>query len=362
MKAILKTLGTVVGIPTLFAILYYGFLASDMYVSEAKVAVRSAKSGVSTNGLTALLASPVLSSGGQDSLVVMEYASSLDMVEQLGNRVDFVDHYASRDNDFLSRLRKNATSDEVLRYYRDQVNIKRDIMSDVLTIKVRAFSPEMAQEITSLIIELNEELVNTLSNRMEDDAILSARTEVDRAVQHLRKTAQDINRFQSANDSVSPKDESIALFGRLSVIESRLSETRATLSETMAYMREDSADVVVLKNRIVALERQLNLEKGRVTGSGNGDLGSLVENFQPLVLEQEIAQQGYAASLASFEAARIEAQRKKQYLIRFVEPSLPDAASEPRRLIKIVTVMVYSFLAYLIFGLLWSALKDHMGH
>jgi len=362
MKAILKTLGTVVGIPTLFAILYYGFLASDMYVSEAKVAVRSAKSGVSTNGLTALLASPVLSSGGQDSLVVMEYASSLDMVEQLGNRVDFVDHYASRDNDFLSRLRKNATSDEVLRYYRDQVNIKRDIMSDVLTIKVRAFSPEMAQEITSLIIELNEELVNTLSNRMEDDAILSARTEVDRAVQHLRKTAQDINRFQSANDSVSPKDESIALFGRLSVIESRLSETRATLSETMAYMREDSADVVVLKNRIIALERQLNLEKGRVTGSGNGDLGSLVENFQPLVLEQEIAQQGYAASLASFEAARIEAQRKKQYLIRFVEPSLPDAASEPRRLIKIVTVMVYSFLAYLIFGLLWSALKDHMGH
>jgi len=362
MKAILKTLGTVVGIPTLFAILYYGFLASDMYVSEAKVAVRSAKSGVSTNGLTALLASPVLSSGGQDSLVVMEYASSLDMVEQLDNRVDFVDHYASRDNDFLSRLHKDATSDEVLRYYRDQVNIKRDIMSDVLTIKVRAFSPDMAQEINSLIIELNEELVNTLSNRMEDDAILSARTEVDRAVQHLRKTAQDINRFQSANDSVSPKDESIALFGRLSVIESRLSETRATLSETMAYMREDSADVVVLKNRIIALERQLNLEKGRVTGSGNGDLGSLVENFQPLVLEQEIAQQGYAASLASFEAARIEAQRKKQYLIRFVEPSLPDAASEPRRLIKIATVMVYSFLAYLIFGLLWSALKDHMGH
>jgi len=362
MKAILKTLGTVVGIPTLFAILYYGFLASDMYVSEAKVAVRSAKSGVSTNGLTALLASPVLQSGGQDSLVVMEYASSLDMVEQLSNRVQFVDHYASTDNDFLSRLSQDATSDEVLRYYRDQVNIKRDIMSDVLTIKVRAFSPEMAQEITSLIIELNEELVNTLSNRMEDDAILSARAEVDRAVQHLRRTAQDINRFQSANDSVSPKDESIALFGRLSVIESRLSETRATLSETMAYMREDSADVVVLKNRILALERQLNLEKGRVTGSGIGDLGSLVENFQPLVLEQEIAQQGYAASLASFEAARIEAQRKKQYLIRFVEPSLPDAASEPRRLIKVVTVMVYSFLAYLIFGLLWSALKDHMGH
>ncbi|NND89523.1 MAG: hypothetical protein HKN42_01565 [Granulosicoccus sp.] len=362
MKSILKTLATVVGVPTLVAAIYFGLIASDMYVSEAKVAVRSAKSGLSSNGLTALLASPVLSSGGQDSLVVMDYSSSLDIVEALRERVDFVGHYSNPDIDWLSRLQADATQEEVLEYFRERVNIKRDMVSDVLTVQVRAFTPQMAQEIASLIIELNEQLVNELSSRMEQDAIASARQEVDRAVANLRQTAQDINSFQTANDSVSPRDESLALFGRVTAIESRLSETQATLSETMAYMREDSADVVVLKNRIKALERQLNLEKGRVTGTGDKDLGSLVENFQPLLLEQEIAQQGYAASLASFEAARMDAQRKKQYLITFVEPNLPDAASEPRRLIKTITVMVYSFLAYLIFGLLWSALKDHMGH
>ena len=53
---------------------------------------------------------------------------------------------------------------------------------------------------------------------------------------------------------------------------------------------------------------------------------------------------------------------KKQDLITFASPSLPDSSTEARRLIKILTVMIYSFLAYLIFGLLWSALKDHMGH
>lgn len=362
MKNILKTLATIVGVPTLVAAIYFGLIASDMYVSEAKVAVRSAKSGLSTNGLTALLSSPVLSSGGQDSLVVMEYSNSLDIVQKLRDRVDFVSHYSNTDIDYLSRLRADATHDDVLQYYLERVSIQRDVSSDVLTVKVRAFTAEMAQEIASLIIELNEQLVNELSTRMEEDAMASARDEVDRAVTHLRRTAQDINRFQAANDSVSPNDESVALFGRLSVLEARLSETRATLSETLAYMREDSADVVVLQNRIKALQRQLDREKGRVTGSGENNLGSLVENFQPLVLEQEIAQQGYAASLASLEAARIDAQRKKQYLITFIEPSLPDAPTEPRRFIKILTVMVYSFLAYLIFGLLWSALKDHMGH
>jgi capsular polysaccharide transport system permease protein len=362
MKSIIKTLVTVVGVPTLIAAIYFGLIASDMYVSEAKVAVRSAKSGLSTNGLTALLASPVLSSGGQDSLVVMQYATSLDIVEELRRRVPFVEHYSSPDIDFLSRLDAEATREEVLQYYLERVNIQRDMVSDVLTVKVRAFTPEMAQDIASLIIRLNEQLVNELSSRMEQDAIAAARTEVERAVTHLRRTAQDINRFQTANDSMSPKDEAVALFGRVSAIEARLSETRALLSETMAYMREDSADVVVLKNRITALERQLQLEKGRVTGADDYDLGSLVENFQPLMLEQEIAQQGYTASLASFEAARIDAQRQKQYLITFVEPNLPDAPGEPHRLTKIITVTVYSFLAYLILGLLWSALKDHMGH
>jgi len=144
----------------------------------------------------------------------------------------------------------DASNREILKYFLDRVHVQRDITSDVLTVKVRAFSPEMAQNIASLIIELNEELVNTLSSRMEKDAIRSARAEVDRAVAHLRKTANDINQFQSINDSISPEDESVALFGRLAAIESRLSETRASLSETMAFMREDSADVVVLKNRI----------------------------------------------------------------------------------------------------------------
>ena len=348
--------------PTLFALVYYGLFATDMYVSEAKVAVRSAKSGISSTGLTALLSSPVLSSGGQDSQVVMDYSTSLDIVDELIQRVDFVGHFSNNNVDILSRLDADATRYDILDYYQKRVNIQRDVSSDVLTVEVRAFTPEMSQELARLIIELNENLVNDMSLRIEQDAVASAREEVDRAVTHLRKTAQDINQFQTANDSVSPRDESIALFGRVSAIESRLSETRAELSETLAYMRDDSADAVVLKNRIVALERQLQLEKGRVSGTGENDLGSLVENFQPLLLEQEIAQQGYAASLASFEAARMDAQRKKQYLITFVSPSLPDSSTEPRRLIKIITVMVYSFLAYLIFGLLWSALKDHMGH
>ena len=364
MRAILKTLATVVGVPTLVAAIYYGLIASDVYVSEARFAIRSATGTSTASGLSALLASPVLQTSGQDSQVVIDYSASNDMLDRLRERVDLVAHYSDGKVDPLSRLDPEATRQELLEYYRDRVSIERESAGDVMKVRVRAFDPQTAQRIASLVIELNEDLVNRLSNRMEEDAIATARQEMERAAERVRRTAKDINRFQTANDSLSPADESAALFGRISGIETRITETRAELSEKLAYMRESSADVVVLKNRLNALERQLRIERGRVTGTGGGagTLGTLIESFQPLVLEQEMAQQQYAVALASLESARVDAQLKKQYLVTFVEPSFPDAATEPERLIKTVTVAVFAFLAYLVGGLLWSALRDHIGY
>jgi len=362
MKAIFKTLSTVVGVPTFLAIFYFGLFASDVYVSEAKFSVRSSQGSTSLGGLGALLSTTVATGGAQDSQVIAEYTESHDMLDRLSRTLDVGAHYSDTDVDVLSRLGRDATRDEVLDFYREHVDIRRDLSSDVITLRVKAFSADMARALGRRIIDINERLVNELSGRMEADALDSARTEIERAVERVRTTAQDINRFQAANDSVSLQDESAALFARVAALESRLTETRAELGEKLAFMREDTADVVALKNRVTALERQLSLEKGRVIGDGDGKLGGLLQDFSPLMLEREIAQQQYASALAGFEAARADAARQKQYLITIVEPSLPDAAQEPHRLNKVLTVMIFSFLTYLIGGLLWSALKDHIGH
>jgi len=172
-----------------------------------------------------------------------------------------------------------------------------------------------------------------------------------------------MTRFQNANASLNPAAESSAILSVVTGIETKLVEARAALSEKRAYMRDSSPEVVTLKNRVNALARQLRLEKGRVVGDGEQgqQMNNLIESYQPLLLEQEMAQQQYASALTSLEVARVEAQRKKQYLITFIQPNLPQEALEPRRITEIVTVLLFSFLAYLIGGLMWSALKDHIG-
>lgn len=360
MRAIFKSIAIVVGIPSLLATIYFGFFASGIYVSESQFSIRSVNASPVSAGLAALLASPM--GGGSDSIVVSNYAHSQDMLSQVQEKLDFRAHYSNNKLDRLSRLDEHATEEETLKYFRKRVEIVRDSSSGTFTLRVRAYDAAMAQSLAELVINLSERLVNNLSIRLEEDALSTARSELQLATDKVRTASETLTSFRNTNASLNPAAESSALLGIVSGIETKLVEARATLSEKRAYMREDAAEIITLKNRINALQRQFRLEKGRVVGAEGGQgLGRLIENYQPLVLEQEIAQQHYASALTSLELARIEAQRQKQYLVTFVQPNLPDEAVEPRRITKILTVMVFSFLLYLIGGLMWSALKDHIG-
>ncbi len=364
MNAILRSIAIVVGLPTLIAAIYFGAIASDIYVSEARFAVRSAKSS-GGGGLAAILASPIAGGGSQDTMVVADYVHSRDMLRKVAERIDIVEHYSDPDIDPLARLDPDADGEELLEYFAERVRLLHDTQSDVVTLTVSAFDPEFAQRLAALVIELGEGLVNDLSTRIEEDALSTARSEVERAEEIVTAASSALTRFRNSNTLLDPTAESAARLNMVAQVESRLIEARSMLGEKEAFMQPDAPEVVALKNRVKALERQLGLERGRLVagtdgGQGN-DLSGLIESYQPLQLEQELALRRYTSALGSLEGARLEAQRKKQYLITFIEPNLPDAALEPRRLYEVLTVMVFAFLIHLVGGLMWSALRDHIG-
>ena len=361
MNAILRSLIIVVGGPALLAITYFGFIASDIYVSESRFAIKSA-SGSGASGLEALVSVPIISSGSLDTSVVIDYVESQDMMLKVQEKLDIKAHYSDKSIDALSRLAEDATHEQMLKYFRKHVRMLRDSSSDVITLTTRAYTPEMAQRIAQLVIELSEQLVNTLSIRMEEDALMTAKDEVARAEEKVKAASVSVTKFRRSSSSLNPAEESSALLGIVSGLENRLIEARALLSEKLAFMRENSPEIVGLKNKINALSKQMHIEKGRLSGGENEfEMGGLIEAYQPLILDQELASQQYASALGSLELARIEAQRKKQYLVTFIQPSMPDEAIEPRRINLILTVVIFSFLAYVLFGLMWSALKDHIG-
>jgi len=360
MNAVLRVFGIVVGFPTLIAAIYFGLFASDLYVSETRFSIR-ASGGEAVSGLGALLSSPAISGGSQDSIIVADYIRSQEIVNRLDESLDLKKHYTADSIDFVTRMKKSPTREEIHEYYLKRIELVEDSGGEIIVLRTESPDPRFAQLLAESIVGYSEELVNTLSNRIEADSLRSARAEVELAHERVKASNTAMTGFRSTNTSINPAEETSALLGIVSGLESSMAMAQAELSEKRAFMKEDSVVVKTLKNKIAALNGQLKKEKRRLVGKDGEGMNQLISDYQPLALDQELAQQQYTSALTSLELARIEAQRKKLYLVTFVKPGLPEEALKPERIMKTLTAFIYAFLAFSIGGLMWSALRDHVG-
>jgi capsular polysaccharide transport system permease protein len=280
------------------------------------------------------------------------------MLEQLDVRINLRFHYSSREIDWLARLEEDASEEDFLEYYRDMIAV--DAGSDITSLQIKAFDPETARETATTVIELSEQLVNRLSDRIITDTLRFARSEFALAEARVRQSSTAVTDFRKQTRLIDPTLETSAVLSIVTGLETRLAEARTELLEVESYMRPQSARIKVLRTRVAALAQQVENERHRLANESDTDLTRLLYGYEPLILEQKLAEQLYASALTSLEVARTEAQRKQRYLIPFVAPELPDEALEPERLWNVLTVFFGACLVYAIGGLVWSAINDHL--
>jgi capsular polysaccharide transport system permease protein len=352
----------VVVVPTIISIIYYGLMASDIYISEAKYAVRMNSETPSVGIFESVLSGSSLETVNEDAIIVRDFIYSRDMINRLDESLAIRNHYVSNEVDLFSRMDPNGSLEDFLEYFQDMIEISIDTSSNISTLRVRAFDPDLAFNIAQTIINISEELVNTLSKRIVEDSLQFARTEVEHAEARVKNASATVTRFRSETNSINPGEETSAVLRIITELETQLATTRTQLIEARSYMQASSPQVKMLVSKVEALVHQVENERKRLNSNEETDIdyARLIDNFEPLLLEQELATQQYASTLASLELARIEAQRKQRYLLPFVPPQVPDEAVEPKRIKSILTVFIGLCIIYAIGSLIWAAIKDHM--
>lgn len=350
----------VVALPTIFAAIYYGLIASDIYVAEVRFAIRTSSQTPSTGLIESFIGSSGVSGSGDDAKIVRDYILSRDILEELDRRMGLREHFESEHIDWYARLDRDASEEGYLEYYRDMITIQIDSDSEITTVLARAFDPQTAQVLAANLLELSEDLVNRMSERITRDTLQFARMEVADAEEKVRKASTAVSKFRSQFQSINPGEETAAVLGIVTELEAKLAAARAELVEALSFMRSDSARVRTLRSRVEALQSQVDKERTRLASESGPDMTRLIFGYEPLALDQKLAEQLYTSALTSLEAARIEAQRKQRYLIAFVSPKVPDEAIEPERVRNVFIVFLLACLAYGIGALIWSAIKEHM--
>lgn len=349
-------------VPTLLAAIYYGLIASDIYISESRFMVRSPLQSASPGGIGSLLQGTGLARGLDDQYAVHDFMLSRDALKTLDEEMALAKKFRDPRIDFVHRFATLEFWDDsfeaLYRYYQHRVTAEFDTKSSISVLRVSAFTAEDAQKINQRLLTMSEQLVNEMSERGRLDILRFAQSEVKLAEQKAKEAALAVAAFRSEKSVVDPERQSAFQLQQLGKLQEELVATKMQIAQLRAVSPANS-QIANLLIRQGALQKEVDSELARIAGRG-GSLTNKAAGYMQLALEREFAEKQLATALTLFEAARNEAQRQRLYLDRVVRPNLPDYATEPRRLRYTFITLALGLVSWTILSLLIAAVREHL--
>ncbi|MEZ2220988.1 capsule biosynthesis protein [Rhizobium sp. RCC_161_2] len=354
-------------LPFLVCSVYYIFIASDQYVAEARFAVRSLSSSSSSDkgdgtssdnssGPSGLLS---MRSASQDAYVVTSFIHSTEILKRIGEKLDYRSMFARQDADFLSRFRSSQSDEEFLDYWTNHVSAYIDVSSGIITLKVRAFTPDDSVKLSQAIIQESELLINQLSQRARDDIVQSMRGDVEKNGKAYSDTLIALNQFQHQSGLLSPETQATSS----SALLTGLLAQKLEFETRLFVMRQSNADSSPAYQQLTlaqqSLQDQIDKMKLELTGPENASLSKALLEYSQLDTNRMIAENLYQASQRNYDTVLAEALRKTLYLAVFVNPTLPDEAIFPHRFTTPLMILLALTVIWTTLSLIWASVEDH---
>lgn len=360
-------------VPTVAAGVYlYGF-AADQYVAEFRFNLRRAAEPVLTGGANsgsptgALVATGLTASQIWDSQTIVQFIRSRDVVDALETELGFDRLYRRAEVDWVSRLGEARSIERKTEYWRGMVEPFFDAMTGVISVSVRAFTPEDALAVANAVLKSAEKTVNELSTRAQKDAIAFGEEEVAKADRRLVEARVAVRDFRDKAEMVDP-GRSVEVDINLQAHQRERLATLQAQYNSISKSAPNSPQLRHLGVEIAAIEgiirdQQAGMTQGRKAvpeKSGGPTITALMGGYEALKLEEAFREKLYLFALQFAEQSRIEAMRQKLYLNAFVKPKLPEEALYPRRLRIIAIVFVVGLVAWGLGSLAYYSIRDHL--
>lgn len=348
-------------LPTALAVLYYGLIASDQYVSESRFIIKSpGQRSTQVSSLASLIQTTGLTTGQEQTSEVLDYLRSRAALDDLMRRVDLRSAYAQRNADFLSRYPRPWKSDRrenLYNFYRAMVSANHDSDTQVAVVTVKAFNPADAYRINASLLELSEDFVNSLNERARRKSIAEAERRVSEAEDRVRKARIALGAYRNQAQLIDPGKQAGGVLDVANKLVAEQSSLQAQLN-VMVNAAPANPSIPALRSRIAAIGHEIAAQNSRAVGAPSA-ISNKLAGYENLTVEQEFATQNYTVASAALEQAREEAQKQQFYLERVANPGRPDVAALPHRLQQILTIFGAAIFLYFIGWMLYVGILEH---
>jgi len=351
----------VIAVLAVLVSLYWLFVASDRYVSEATVILRKTDSAASAATDLSAVTKGMLGINRADQFLLREYLLSVDMLKKLDQKLHLREHYSDSEHDPLSRMWLGRDSIEHFHaYYLSRVSVEYDDYAGVLRIAVQAYDAKFSQDLARALVQEGERYMNQLGHELAQAQVDFLVGQVDTARLRVQQTNQALLRFQNSKGLISPQTTAEGLNAIVSKLEEQRSQIQTNLAALPRNLNADHPNVVMLQNSLAAVDRQIARERAKLAQPEGKTLNYTMEEYQRLQMETVFAQDIYKAALAGLERGRSEATRMIDKVSVLQTPNLPEYPLEPRRLYNAFFTLLVALMLAGILKLLESIVRDHV--
>ncbi|WP_447529207.1 chain-length determining protein [Vreelandella sp. TE19] len=338
---------------------FYWFVwAQDRYVSRATVVLESPQVAAPEISFASLMGG---GGGGNthDLLLLREHLLSVDMLRNLDQELGFREHYSTHGDIFAKLWHADAPIEDLHAYYQRRVEIEMDEYAGVLNIEVEGYTPEFAQQMTTMLLEAGEDHMNAMGHRLAQEQVRFLEQQMVRLEERFRETRSELLEFQNEYGLISPTATVESLNQVVATLEGDLARLQAQRDALASFQSSQSAELRQVERNITALRDQISEQSERLAQAAGGALNRVSAEYETLELQAQFAQETYSSALAALENTRLEAARQLKQVSVLQSPLLPEYPVSPNRLYNSTVFAIITIFLAFILSMIIMIVKDH---
>lgn len=332
-------------IPNLLSILYFGLIASPIYVSTAQLVVLNPqKAGPS---LSSLLAGASGDSSEEGGYLLKSYLASWEAFHSVEQSQRLALNFG--DGDPISRYGGLATlfrsNDVALWHYLNRkVDVVIDQKSGIVSLNVLGYRRDFAVGLATAMLNDAVAHMDQMNAEQERDYVGSAITRRARIEQALQSDLNALARYRSSTGTYDPKElyaSNLSLLNSLALKQAELKSQRDAISDA-------TPNNPVARN----LGSQMTSVEGNIASTQHA-FRPLARNsaaYEKLVVSRDTNISLLAQANMAVQEAQLNSEKNRYYLNVISTPSQPQTPEEPRRLLWIGGILLGTLL-------LWGILR-----
>ena len=352
----------VVIVPTTISALYFGLIASDVYISQSKFIIYNPQSqSSSTGGLGSLLAGAGISSSSYGVNAAHDYITSRDALKALQQSLDIRSMYGRTNIDWINRyggvVYFRKTFEGLYKYYTAMVGVEVDTTSNISTLTVNAYSPDDAKRINTELLTLAQQLIVRINEKADADTVQFYRQEVADGRKRAEQAAIALSQYRNQHGVFDPAPQSSLQFQLVAKLQDQLLQQENALAQILITTPQNP-EIPVLQKSIETTRGAITNQTAIVVGASSS-LASKSVVYEKLILDQSFAEKELAAAITAMEQARIQAQKQQLFIETVVNPNVPDEALQPKRLRGLLATIVIGLMLWGVLSVVIGGVKEH---